>query len=166
MQFSFWLEQLSHFTSWFTLTVKRDANISFISLICLWHHPAFPPQKQVFLDVPPPFPPKVTPYLTKGQGLPAGVCSGVVAFSLPPTKKFPHAVQPKLGFSRSLSPLAATVSAEEPRSRGQLLTPCQLGMFKECFPLLMKCLDLFILESFSCALHHSCVACLDEIHLA
>lgn len=73
--------------------------------MCLGHILLFPRQEQVFQDVaaPPPSP-EVTTYLTKGQGLPAGVCFGAVAFSLPPTKKFPHTVQPNLGFSHSLSP--------------------------------------------------------------
>lgn len=40
----------------------------------------------------------------------------------------PGVVQQKLGFPHFFFPLAAAASAEELRSRGQTLTPCQFGM--------------------------------------
>lgn len=97
----------------------------------------------------------------------AGVCFGVVAFSLPQTKKFPPTWASESWAFPTLSPLAATVFAEEPRSRGQLLTPCQFGMrppvkrelsSRDEVPGLFG--EHFILDSFSCTLRHSCVVCL------
>lgn len=90
-------------------------------------------QEQVFQDL---ASPKVTTY--PGRGFSAGVCFGVVAFSFPHTEKFPRVVQLKLGFHTFI---AATVSAEEPRSGGQTLV-C-VSQVKESAPLMIEVLGLF-----------------------
>lgn len=112
-------------------------------------------QEQVFKDLA--FP-KVTTY--PGRGFSAGVCFGVVAFSFPHTEKFPRVKS--WAFHTFI---AATVSAEEPRSGGQTLV-C-VSQVKESAPLMMKYLDclettLDVLVSFSYVLHHFCVVCLPE----
>lgn len=89
-------------------------------------------QKQVFQDL---APPKVTTCL--GWGFSAGVYFGVAALSLP-HKEIPSRGSAKVGLF-PISALAATVSAEKPRSKGQTLV-C-VPQVKESFPLMMKYLD-------------------------
>lgn len=120
----------------------------------------FVSQEQVFQD---PASPKVATYL--GRGFSAGVCFGVAALLTSTGGEIPP--RGKAGLF-PLSALAATASAEEPRSRSQTLV-C-VPQVKESLPLMMKYLDclentLFWTPSAASFITFVLSACQEETHL-